>query len=319
LLRIETPKAQPTGITFGQAVERYLATKARKKSIKEDSRQLQHLMSAFGADASLADITANRISLYQEGRIAIEKSRRGARLSAASINRPLALLRTLLRLASRKWGAIARVPVIELEREPQGRLRWLTHEEAIRLLDSCHEQKNQALTDLVEFSIYTGLRQGESLGLTWGDVDRARGVVLLEVTKSGERREVPLCGPADTVLSRRVGSGKDGLVFGSRKWSSFRNGWERAVNTAKLAAPLRFHDLRHTFASWTMQEGATLPELQKLLGHATLTMTMRYAHLAKEHLRSAVAKLDNVLANTERAQARAHEAPMLELVYSKPA
>jgi integrase len=187
---------------------------------------------------------------------------------------------------------LAAVPVIELEKEPQGRLRWLAHEEAIRLLAACSEQKNAALADLVEFSIYTGLRQGESLRLTWGDADRSRGVVLLEVTKSGERREVPLCGPADAVLARRSGAESDGLVFGTRTWNALRKYWDRAVKAAKLDAPLQFHDLRHTFASWTMQEGATVPEMQKLLGHATLAMTMKYAHLAPKHLRSAVSRLE---------------------------
>ena len=119
-------------------------------------------------------------------------SRRGGALSAASINRPLALLRGLLRMAWRKWEVLPAAPVIALEKEGQGRLRWLTHEEAIRLLDACREQKNATLVDLVEFSIHTGLRQGEALDLPWSDVDRSRGVVLLEVTKSGERREVPL-------------------------------------------------------------------------------------------------------------------------------
>ena len=76
----------------------------------------------------------------------------------------------------------------------------------------------------------------------------------------------------------------------------------KAAKLAKLDAPLRFHDLRHTFASWAMQEGATLPELQKLLGHATLAMTMRYAHLAPKHLRAAVSRLNGVLQGTSREQ-----------------
>ena len=87
-------------------------------------------MAESGPETQLAEITSSRIAAYQEGRLAITKSRRGGKLSAASVNRPLALLRTLLQLASRKWEVIAAAPVIELEKEPQGRLRWLTHEEA---------------------------------------------------------------------------------------------------------------------------------------------------------------------------------------------
>lgn len=88
----------------------------------------------------------------------------------------------------------------------------------------------------------------------------------------------------------------EGLVFGVSRWGGFRGSWEAAVEAAKLEGELRFHDLRHTFASWAMQNGATLPELQALLGHAFLAMTMRYAHLAPEHLRAAVSRLDDVLA-----------------------
>ena len=83
------------------------------------------------------------------------------------------------------------------------------------------------------------------------------------------------------------------------------------MKATKLEAPLRFHDLRHTFASWAMQEGATLPELQKLLGHATLAMTMRYAHLAPKHLRSAVSRLDNVLKPGGSGENRAEQAETL--------
>lgn len=302
------PAAPVASITLSEAFTRYFKTKTRKKSLAEDQRIAKHLLAEFGPETQLAEITSSRIAAYQEGRLAITKSRRGGKLSAASVNRPLALLRTLLRLASRKWEVIAAAPVIELEKEPQGRLRWLTHEEAIRLLGACRAQRNPVLVDLVEVALFTGLRQGELLGLTWADVDRARGVLKLELTKSGERREVPLCGPADAVLERRSASGKPaGLVFGTTSWDSFRKSWETAVEAAKLGAPLRFHDLRHTFASWTIQEGASLPELQKLLGHATLAMTLRYAHLSPGHLRTAVARLDGVLLARQDAH-RTHEA-----------
>ena len=126
-------------------------------------------------------------------------------------------------------------------------------------------------------------------------MDRSRGVVRLEITKSGRRREVPLNGPADAVLARRASSGKpEGLVFGTRSWDAFRKAWEGAVEAAQLD-DFRFHDLRHTFAAWAVQRGATLLELKEILGHHSLAMVTRYAHLAPEHLRTAVSRLDDVL------------------------
>jgi integrase len=287
----------PASITLAEALDRYLQLKARKKSLREDERIGRVLREAFGADRQLASITASAISDYKGQRLAIEHD--GAPLSPAAINRPLQMLRHLLRLAHEEWEVLPTVPRIRLERERQGRLRWLTPEEAHRLLAACRTSKTTGLVDLVEFAVYTGLRQGELLGLTWADVDRARGVVLLEETKGGRRREVPLNGPADAILARRAGAGKtEGLVFGTASWDAFRKAWEAAVKAAKLE-DFHFHDLRHTFASWAMQHGATLPELQGLLGHKTLAMTMRYAHLAPGHLRSAVSRLDDVLARQD--------------------
>jgi hypothetical protein len=142
LLKIEPEKPKGPGITVAKATERYLAAKARKRTIDVDRRQLELLKSEFGAESALAEITASRISEYNarrlaagrkigEGETAIER-----RLTAAAVNRPLALLRHLLRLAHEEWGELHIVPKIRAEKEPQGRLRWLTQEEATELLAS---------------------------------------------------------------------------------------------------------------------------------------------------------------------------------------
>jgi integrase len=292
LLKIEQPKVAVSSITFAVAVERYLATKARKRSLTEDARILGHLREYFGKDTSLADITAARVADYKGFRLStVRKIGEEERpLAGATVNRALALLRHLLRLAHEEWEVLDKVPRIRLEREAEGRLRWLTPEEAARLLDVCRRSRNTDLLDLVELALFTGMRRGEVLGLAWERVDRARGVVLLDVTKSGRRREVPLNGRADAVLARR-GSKSEGPVFPSKRWDAYRTAWDLAVGRAKLDN-FRFHDLRHTFASWAVQGGATLQEVKDLLGHASLAMTLRYGHLAPEHLRTAVARLD---------------------------
>jgi integrase len=303
LLKIEQPKPEVPGMTLGDAVERYLLAKARKKSIAEIERVLEGFKRDFGADTPLASITASRLSEWEAARLATMSRQTGRLLSQASVNRPLASLRALLRMARDKWEVLAKVPHMKLEREDQSRLRWLTSEEATRLLVACRASRNPHLVDLVEFCLFTGLRQAEALELTWDRVERARGVVLLEITKNGRRREVPLNGPADGVLVRR-GPQDGGLVFGARSFDRFRSAWETAVSRAKLA-DFRFHDLRHTFASWAVQRGATLQEVKDLLGHSSLAMVMRYAHLSPEHLRSAVARLDGVLAAPESLSASA--------------
>jgi len=284
-LKTETPRPTVTSTTFAQAVERYLAAKVRKRTLTEDERLLGHLKEHFGEDTALAQITASRISEYKDHRLAA--------VSGATVNRALALLRHLLRLAHEEWEVLDAVPRIRLEKESEGRLRWLTPEDATRLLRVCRDSRNTDLLDLVEFALFTGMRRGEVLGLAWERVDRARGVVLLDITKNSRRREVPLNSRADAVLARR-GSKSTGLVFGVLRWNHFRTAWDLAVERAKLV-DFHFHDLRHTFASWAVQRGATLQEVKDLLGHSSLAMVMRYAHLSPEHLRTAVARLDAAL------------------------
>jgi hypothetical protein len=142
LLDIEPAKPKGPGITLAQAADRYLSRKARKRTIEADRRQLDLLKAEFGAETPLAEITASRISEYKAKRLAaVRKIRKGEagveRRLTAAVNRPLKLLRHLLRLAHEEWGEIGVVPKIRTEKEPQGRLRWLTQEEAAKLLAAC--------------------------------------------------------------------------------------------------------------------------------------------------------------------------------------
>jgi integrase len=225
-----------------------------------------------------------------------------------TINRPLQTLRHLLRLACDEWEVLTTVPKIRLEREPQGRLRWLTQEEISTLLAVCAKSRNTELHAAVVIALNTGLRKAELFGLTWDRVDLSRSVLRLEVTKSGKRREVPVNEAAYAALSS-LGQKASGHVFQARA----RAAYESAVKLAKLD-DVTFHTLRHTFASWAMMKGASLKELQELLGHASITMTLRYAHLSPERLRSAVGRLDGLTGggvpaevSPVRSQARSHE------------
>ena len=175
------------------------------------------------------------------------------------------------------------MPRIRLAKEPEGRLRFLSEAEAVRLLTECRRAvthpvascRSPLLLAVVTVALNTGMRRGEILGLTWDRVDFARGVVLLEITKSGRRREVPMNRAVYDVLAPLARPEATGRVFGpGTGCRAFPNALERAQ-----LGDFRFHDLRHTFASWLVMRGRPLKEAQELLGHATITMTMRYAHL----------------------------------------
>ena len=145
-------------------------------------------------------------------------------------------------------------------------------------------------------ALNTGLRLGELLGLNWIYADLSRGVIRLEITKSGRRREVPLNGDSYQALVSLTPKA-EGRVFQTR---FIKTAYNNAVAIAKLD-DVNFHTLRHTFASWAVMRGVSLKELQELLGHSSLAMTMRYAHLAPEHLRAAVSRLEG-LTNSQRAE-----------------
>jgi integrase len=286
------PKTEPARsscpeFTLGQAAGRYLEMKARKKSIREDRRILEVLKREFGADTALSDLTASRISAYKARRLAAVSRQSGIGLSTASVNRPLALLRHLLRLAHEEWELLPTVPRIRLEKEPQGRIRWLEPDEEQRLLEACLASPSPWVYPITTIALESGCRRGELLGLTWDRVDLSRGVIRLEVTKSGRRREIPMRQVVYDILAGLPGS-RDGRVWPVR---TIRKAFEQAVVAAKLD-DFHFHDTRHHFASWFVMQGGALPALQQLLGHKTLAMTMRYAHLNEKHLRAEVAKTE---------------------------
>src|SRR5438876_836534 len=296
-LKIESkPEANARVLRMAQAAERYLTTKARKRSLREDHRILEHLKSAFGDETSLAEITASRISEYKAGRLAARSQRRRdadknpTPLSAASINRLLALLRHLLRIAHEEWELLPAVPKIKLEREPEGRIRWLEPDDEARLLAACAGSDNPHLLPIVTIALETGMRLGEIMGMTWERVNLSRGVIRLELTKSGRRREVPMRQAVYDVLAKLPGE-RRGRVWPEQ---SIRTTWETAVERAKLD-DWHFHDCRHHFASWFMMRGGNLLALSKILGHAKVSMTEKYAHLAPDHLRAEIARTERAV------------------------
>jgi integrase len=314
---LKNPKPIAATLTLGTAIDRVLELKARSASStqRDYARIGRHLKDEFGTDTPLIEITAGSIAAYEGKRLAATRiigkgdTAIARPLSLSSINRPKAFLRHVLMLAQ-EWGELTAIPRIKTAKEPS-RLRWLREEEAEHLLEACERSGNKALADLVAFALHTGLRQSEALGLTWPRVDRATGVIHLDKTKNGDRRSVALDEVADAVLARRWAPNATGYVFGSSNWNSFRSAWETAVRAARLE-DVRFHTLRHTCASWLVQSGVSLQEVQRILGHRTLAMTMRYAHLAPESQRTAIAKL-NGKPGGRKLGARTSSAPTVDL------
>ena len=284
-------------MTFGEAVARYLEVKAKKRSWKDDRRNLHRLRDTFGTDRPLVEITAGRIAEYkiQRARTLVQRDGKPREISAATLNRELAALRHLFALAVEEWEVLDKAPRIRLEKEPEGRIVWLETTEVTALLTACRASQNKYLADVVTVALETGMRQGELLELDWPRVDLSRGVVALERTKSGRRREVPMRQAVYAIFAA-MPEPRVGPVWPDK---SIRRAFENAVEAAGLV-DFTFHGCRHHFASWFMMRGGQLEALREILGHRDIKMTLRYAHLSPGHLRTEIEKTAGV--STKSAQ-----------------
>ena len=190
---------------------------------------------------------------------------------------------------------------MERGQEPPGRARYLSDDERDRLIAACEESRCKILAPMVKFALFTGCRQGELIGLRWRDVDWHRRQLALvgddgtRHTKNRQGRSVALSASAIAVLRdlkkhRRTDTDR---VFAGRNGRAVfpRGSFVEAVKRAGLE-DFRFHDLRHTFASYLLMSGASLAELAEALGHKTLAMVKRYAHLSRAHAASVVDRMD---------------------------
>ena len=210
--------------------------------------------------------------------------------SPGSVARYLAVLSTAFNVAVVDWQYLEDNPCRRITRPkvPRGRVRFLSDPERRRLLAACERSGCRALSTVVSIAIYTGMRRGELLGLTWHDVDLGRRRVILTETKNNERRRVPLSSDAVSLLSawRPCNARPDHYVFHSPRTRTrpldIHVHWAGAVRAARLP-DFRFHDLRHTAASYLAMSGATTQEIAEILGHKTLAMVKRYAHLTEAH------------------------------------
>lgn len=218
-------------------------------------------------------------------------SRKADGVTQATIRRDLAALSSMMSFAvSLDW--IEHNPVTaQVKRglkESPPRVRWLTQSQYAAVLDAAANQTRP----LIEFAAETGMRFDEQFSLTWDRVDLDRREAYVVGTKSGTPRMVPLRDRAIEILRERPRYLRSQLVFWRGKGERYTNS-PRGLNSALKRAGIkdfRWHDLRHTFASWRVQEGMDLYRLSLIMGHTTMQMTRRYAHLSTEHLHEAVAE-----------------------------
>jgi len=211
------------------------------------------------------------------------EARRAEGVSNATVNRTMEVLRAILRKAANEWEWLDRAPAVRMLPEPKRRIRWLKHEEAERLIGELPPH----LAEMVRFSLATGLRKANVTGLEWSQVDLERRVAWIHPDQAKARKAIgiPLNAEAILVLRRQVG--KDPRFVFTHRGKPVRNvntkAWKAALRRAGIT-DFRWHDLRHTWASWHVQAGTPVNVLQELGGWESADMVRRYAHLAPDHL-----------------------------------
>lgn len=271
--------------TFADFIEqRYLPfVKGYKRSWKTDESLLRnHLLPALGK-RHLDEISKTDI-------VSIHHGRRAAGAALGSANRLLIMLRYIFNLAVR-WETpgvtVNPTKDVGLFENPNKMERYLSQAEAQRLYETVCESENTMLQFIIPMLILTGARKREVLDAQWQDFNLLLRQWRIPVTKAGKPRYVPLSDGVLQLLAAVPHNGDCPWVFPNpqtrRPYVSFFCSWDTARAKAGLA-DVRIHDLRHSFASFLVNAGRSLYEVQKILGHTQVKTTQRYAHLSQETL-----------------------------------
>jgi integrase len=277
--------------TFKELADKYLAwAEGRHRSAPIKGYLISGMVSQFGG-LPLRRFNTLVVEEFQTGLI-------NKGLKPATVNKYVSLLKAMLRKAV-EWDwleeeALKRMRRVKLLPENNRRLRYLNITECKELVEACEPH----LKPIVVTALNAGMRKGEILSLKWDKVDLIHGFILLDRTKNGERREIPINATLRVTLRGLVRRLDSPYVFHDPQTGKPYKDVKRAFKTALRRARIldfRFHDLRHTFASHLVMAGVDLTTVKELLGHKTLTMTLRYAHLAPAHKVKAVDTLDDTL------------------------
>ncbi len=290
--------------TLNELIERYIKTELpeRKSDHKKFEMQLRWWQDKIGA-YMLSDVTPALLSKSKED-LATEpsakpKNGRTTRTNA-TVNRYMACLSIVFTFAVKEWGWMEENPMLKVtkKKEPKGRIRFLSEDERKILLTEC-QKVSKELYLAVLIAISTGARYGEILGLKWENIDFENRLFHFIDTKNGENRGVPISSMVLKELQAfsKVRNIKFDLVFISPDGQYVYNAKDRFTEVVKAAKieNFKFHDLRHTAASYLAMNGASLLDIAEILGHKTLAMVKRYSHLTKKHTAAILENMNNAM------------------------
>lgn len=272
-------------IKFSEVNKEFLEkySKVNKRSWKRDQLSISHLDKFFG-NKYIYEIKEKDIEEYKKERLLTG-------IKHSTLNRELACLKTILNKA-KEWGYIEQAPKIKLFKENNQRVRYLTEEEEEKLLKIAPEP----LKSMIIIALNTGMRQGEILNLKWRDIDLNEGIIIIQDSKSKEKRIIYMNDTTKGVFLNLLSFGGKEFVFENKNGGKYTKDYithlfGKIVKQAGIK-DFRFHDLRHTFASRLVMSGVNLKTIQELLGHKDYRMSLRYSHLSPEIKKQAVKILD---------------------------
>ncbi|MEF9418080.1 tyrosine-type recombinase/integrase [Xanthomonas citri] len=284
------PSTEVRKRTVGDAIYRYLEVTLPAKRQKDAAKQIQMLAwwKAEIGDVPLVGLTPAKIAAIRD-RLAAGKVRGDKLRSGSTINRRLASLSAVMSVTVKEYGWLTKNPVPNVTRmqESKGRERFLSEPERLALLAACDASDCAPLAPLVRLALATGARRGELLGLQWEHVDLDRRTARFIDTKNGENRTVPLATGVTQMLQAMPRT--TGPIF-PITGPMLDKPWRAACVSAGLG-DFRFHDLRHSAASYLAMSGASLMDIAAILGHKTLAMVKRYSHLSEQHTKSAIDRM----------------------------
>lgn len=272
--------------TFAEYSRRYMDTYAKaKRSYRDDKCRIGPIVGFFG-NKDMRDIEPADIEAFRQSRLVEGNSR-------ATANRYLSLVKRIFNLAVQDgYAEITPARYIKKFSERESlKERILTRAEDEKLMDACP----QYLRNMVFLALHTGMREGEIMGLAWACVDFKAHEIRVEYAKSGKYRHVPMDSQVAVLLKSLFKKGERSVFENNRTQKAYKN-IHKAYNLARAKAGLRdvrFHDLRHTFATRLVESGADIGLVQLILGHGDLKITQRYVHPSKQSALQAVENLND--------------------------
>lgn len=290
--------------TVGDMIDRYIdhvleSKSTRRHFIESQRKQLQWWKGEIG-DYKLAHLNTLVLSACRDKLAGKNYSVR----KPATVNRYFAALSHVINTAIKEWGWLHSNPIAKMDmpKESRGRVRYLTDAERKRLLSACKLERRIPLHTVVMFALSTGARKGEILNLRRKDVDFTRMCAVAYDTKNGEPRTLYLSEQLCDMLKALPSYDAPGtaLVFRSRSGTpvNVEAAWRRALDRASIT-DFRFHDLRHTAASYLAMNGASPSEIGEVLGHKSYDMVKRYSHLSTTHVANVVRSMNTAMLQGE--------------------